>query len=70
MKQGNLTSARQLYESAVAIVQPIAKADPSNANWQRDLSVPHTRIGDVLFEQGNLPAALESFRARRAGVLP
>jgi tetratricopeptide (TPR) repeat protein len=61
--QGNLSSARQLYDNAVAIAEPIAKADPGNAGWQRDLSVSHNKIGDVLVEQGNLPAALESYRA-------
>jgi len=30
--------------------------------WQRDLSVSHDRVGDVLVAQGNLPGALEAFR--------
>jgi hypothetical protein len=58
--QGNLPSARQFYETAVAIAEPIAKADPGNARWQRDLAVSRNMIGNVLFEQGNLPAALKS----------
>ena len=41
-------------------------ADPGNAGWQRDLSVSHNKIGDVLFEQGNLPGSLESYRASLA----
>jgi len=64
--QGSLPSARRLYETAVSIAEPIAKADPGNAGWQRDLSVSHNKIGDVLVEQGNLPAALESYRASLA----
>jgi tetratricopeptide (TPR) repeat protein len=63
---GNLSSARQLYETAVAIAEPMAKADPGNAGWQRDLSVSHSRIGDVLRAQGNSAEALESFRASLA----
>ena len=44
----------------------MAKADPENAGWQRDLSVSQEKIGDVLVAQGNLPAALESYRAAHA----
>ena len=40
----------------------LAKADPGNAGWQRDLSVSYNKIGDVLVAQGNLPEALKSFR--------
>jgi hypothetical protein len=41
----------------------LARADPGNAGWQRDLSVSHIKIGDVLRAQGNLTAALESYQA-------
>ena len=41
-------------------------SDPSNADWQRDLSVNHDRIGDVLLGQGNLGDALDSFRQSMA----
>jgi tetratricopeptide (TPR) repeat protein len=61
--QGDLARARQLYEMAVAIAEPIAWFNPSNADWQRDLSVSHNRIASVLQAQGNLPAALDSYRA-------
>src|SRR5262249_47689355 len=61
--QGNISGARQFYETAVAIAEPIAKADPGIAEWQRYLSLSHENIGDVLRSQGDLPAALESFRA-------
>ena len=37
--------------------------DPANAGWQRDLSVSHDRVGEVLERKGDLDAALESFRA-------
>ena len=42
------------------------QADPGNAEWQRDLSVSHDRIGDVQRTQGDLPAALTSYRASLA----
>ena len=44
--------------------RPLAKADPGNAGWQRDLSVSYNKIGDVLVAQGNLPEALKSLPRR------
>ena len=41
-------------------------ADPGNAEWQRDLSINHDRIGNVLQAQGDLPAALASYHAALA----
>ena len=43
-------------------LERLAKADPSNAGWQRDLSVSYDKVGDVLVAQGNLTEALKSFR--------
>src|SRR3954451_4492795 len=43
-----------------------AEADPGNAGWQRDLSVSYNKIGDVQVEQGDLAAALASYRASLA----
>ena len=45
------------------IADRLAKSDPGNAGWQRDLSVPYDRVGDVQVAQGNLPAALASYQA-------
>ncbi|WP_439924312.1 tetratricopeptide repeat protein [Nitrobacter sp. JJSN] len=42
--------------------EQLLRTDPHNAGWQRDLSVSHDRIGDVLVAQGKLPEALKSFR--------
>jgi hypothetical protein len=39
----------------------VAKADPGNAGWQRDLAVTYSAVGDVLKVQG-MPRA--GFRAR------
>jgi tetratricopeptide (TPR) repeat protein len=64
--QGSLPDALRHYQAAAAIAEPIARAEPGNAEWQRDLSVSHIRIGDVLRNQGDLNAALESYRASLA----
>ncbi|PPC98054.1 MAG: hypothetical protein CTY36_11050, partial [Methylocystis sp.] len=67
VEQGSLPSARRLYETAVAIVGPLAKSaegktDAGSLGWQRDLSVSYNKVGDVLVAQGNLPEALKAFR--------
>ena len=49
-----LADVLPLYERGLAIAERLAKADPGNAGWQRDLSVSHDKIGDVLRAQGNL----------------
>ena len=36
--------------------------DPANTDWQRDLSVSHNKIGDVLVAQGDGPGALAAYR--------
>src|SRR5271166_4398498 len=50
----------------LAIAERLAKADPGNAGWQRDLSVSHERIGEVQQAQGDLAAALTSYQASLA----
>jgi len=45
--QGDLATALTSYRASLAIRERLAKADPGNAGWQRDLSVSHERIGDV-----------------------
>ena len=57
--QGNLPEALKSYRDGLAIRDRLAKADPGNAGWQRDLSVSYDRVGDVLVAQGNLPEALK-----------
>ena len=43
-----------------------ATRDPGNSQWQRDLSVSHNMIGNIEQAQGNLAAALTSFKAGMA----
>ncbi len=64
--RAQLSDRAALLEGAQRTFDRLAKADPGNAGWQRDLSVAHIKIGDVLRAQGNLPAALESFRTSLA----
>ena len=50
----------------MAVAERLAQSDPSNAGWQRDLSVSHEKLGDVLLAQGNLGEALEAYRESMA----
>lgn len=63
---GSLPSARRFYDTALAIAAPIAKADPGDSGWQRDIADAHEKIGDLLVEQGEQKAALEAFQAALA----
>src|SRR5260370_27472892 len=40
----------------------LTESDPSNASWQRDLSLSHERMGDVLRQQGDLAGALVAYQ--------
>ena len=60
MAQGDLPGALKSYRDDLAIAERLAKADPGNAGWQRDLSVSYEEVGDVLVAQSDLPGALKS----------
>jgi hypothetical protein len=60
--QGDLAAALESYRAAVPIAEGLALSDPSNVEWQRDLSVCHSQIGDMEVAQGDLAAALENYR--------
>jgi hypothetical protein len=59
--QGDLAGALKSYQADLAIADRLAKSDPSNAGWQRDLSVSYDKVGDVQVAQGNLSGALKSY---------
>ncbi|MBS0155338.1 MAG: DUF4062 domain-containing protein [Nitrospira sp.] len=64
--RATVADAQHDYEEAHRIAQRLTNADPANTEWQRDLSVSHDRIGNVLVSQGDLPAALTAYRASLA----
>jgi tetratricopeptide (TPR) repeat protein len=61
MSRGDLSGALKYYKDGLAIADSLAKSDPGNAGWQRDLSVSFERIGDVQKAQGDLSGALGSY---------
>jgi tetratricopeptide (TPR) repeat protein len=61
--QGDGPGALAAYQAGLAIAEGLAKRDPANTGWQRDLSVSQERIGDVLVAQGDGPGALAAYQA-------
>ena len=64
--RGSLQAAVAHYRSGRDIAETLARQDPGNEEWQRDLSVSHDKVGGVLSAQGDLPGALAAFRASLA----
>ena len=62
MRLGNSREGTNAYRKGLAIAETLAARDPANTEWQRDLSVSHDRIGNVLVAQGDRVAALAAFR--------
>jgi hypothetical protein len=63
--QGNLPAALASFKASLAIADRLAKADPGNAGWQRDLALSHGRVATVLARQGERERALGAFRQGR-----
>jgi hypothetical protein len=62
--QGALAGALKSYYDSLEIRERLAKQEPSNSEWQHDLSISYERVGDVLSAQGDLAGALKSYRDR------
>ena len=60
---GNSPQARVLADRLLGLTQARAKTDPTNTQWQRDLSVSYERIGDLQNAEGKRPEALASYQA-------
>ena len=58
----SLADASHDYQEAQRLAQQLTVADPANTGWQRDLSVSHNKIGDVLVAQGDGAGALAAYR--------
>jgi predicted transcriptional regulator with HTH domain len=60
--QGDLAGSLTSYRDGLAIIERLAKSDPSNAGWQHDLGGAYGTIGGVQQAQGDLAGALKSAR--------
>jgi tetratricopeptide (TPR) repeat protein len=57
-----LADTRRNYEEAHLLALRLTAADPSNTDWQRDLSISYNKLGDVAMAQGQLDAAAQAYR--------
>jgi tetratricopeptide (TPR) repeat protein len=60
---GDLVRAADLVIRIHREVQTRAESDPSNTEWQRDLSVSHNKVGDLAVAAGDLTAARTAYQA-------
>jgi len=59
--QGDLAGALASYHQSLTIREKLARQDPGNAQWQRDLSVSYNKLADVQQAEGDLAGALASY---------
>ena len=60
---GDLAAARAAYQASLDITARLAAGDPTNTDWQRELSVSHEKLGDVAVAAGDLAAARTAYQA-------
>jgi len=51
-----------LYRRSLAIFQQLAAATPNDPLTRRDLALAHNRLGDALYEAGDVAGELENYR--------
>ena len=61
VQAGNLSEAACAYQQMLTLSTAKTTQDPTNTQWQRDLSVSHNKIGDVLVKNGKLDEALVAY---------
>jgi tetratricopeptide (TPR) repeat protein len=64
--QGNLPEALKSFQGSLSIRDRLAKADPNNAGWQRDLSVSYSKVGNVYRRQGDTAKAKDALNTGKA----
>ncbi len=63
--QGDLAGALKAYQDGLAVIDRLAKSDPGNAGWQRDLAVSDGRLASVYRAQKDNAKAREALEAGR-----
>ena len=64
--QGDLAGALKSYRANFAIIDRLAKSDPGNAGWQRDLSVSYAKLADAYRKSNETEKAREALTSGRA----
>jgi Tetratricopeptide repeat len=66
MAQGDLKAAVKSYSEALAIRERLAKSDPGNADWQRDLWFSYAIVADTYRKSNETAKARDALAAGRA----
>ena len=66
MAYRGLGAARAMLDATHPVFQALAAERPGDLERQRDLSVSHSLVGDVLRAQGDMAGALREYRATHA----
>jgi Flp pilus assembly protein TadD len=64
--QGQVGEALRSYTASRTIRDRLARQDPANAQWQRDLAVSYMKLGTVEKQKDNTTAAVDFFTQARA----
>jgi hypothetical protein len=64
-----VSEALKSFRDGLAIVDRLARADPGDAGWQRDLSVSYAKFADVFKRSGETATALNMLQQGRAIML-
>ncbi|TIX07074.1 MAG: peptidase C14, partial [Mesorhizobium sp.] len=59
--QGDRKGALKLYLDSFTIVDRLARLDPANSDWQRDLSITLSEIGMLKAKQRDIKGARKAF---------
>ncbi len=62
---GRVDAALAAFKASQVIFERLAASDPGHAGWQRDLSVSHIKIGDVLCTRNEHSDARQHFQTAR-----
>ena len=63
--QGDLAGALKDYQDSLAIFDRLAKSDPGNAGWQRDLAIGYSNVARIQMKQGRRDDALKALQQGR-----
>lgn len=63
--QGNLPAALTRYQASLAIADRLARSDPGNAGWQRDLAMNFGCVATIDAQQDRRNAAISALQQGR-----
>jgi tetratricopeptide (TPR) repeat protein len=69
LAQGDAAEALKRFQQTLAICDRLARTDPHNVDWQRDVTIAHGRIGLALAQQGKVEEARQELKLGREKIV-